>query len=60
VVCLFSYRGRSLLFPGDAQFGNWKAWLDDDGAAELLRGVHSHKVAHQAARTRRLGRRSRR
>lgn len=49
VVCLFSYRGRSLLFPGDAQFGNWKAWLDDDGAAELLRGVHFYKVAHHGS-----------
>ena len=28
LVLLFEYRGRRLLFPGDAQWGNWKSWLD--------------------------------
>jgi beta-lactamase superfamily II metal-dependent hydrolase len=49
VVCLFRYRGRSLLFPGDAQYGNWKAWLADADAAELLRGLHFYKVAHHGS-----------
>jgi hypothetical protein len=49
LVCHFSYRGRSLLFPGDAQFGNWKAWLDEDEASEILRGVSFYKVAHHGS-----------
>jgi glyoxylase-like metal-dependent hydrolase (beta-lactamase superfamily II) len=49
LVCLFSYRGRSLLFPGDAQYGSWKGWLDDDNVAELLRGVSFYKVAHHGS-----------
>jgi hypothetical protein len=46
VVCLFSYRGRSVLFPGDAQFGNWKAWLD----GKLLDALE-RQTNHQVIRT---------
>jgi beta-lactamase superfamily II metal-dependent hydrolase len=49
LVCLFSYGGRSLLFAGDAQFGNWQAWLADEDAAELLRHVSFYKVAHHGS-----------
>jgi beta-lactamase superfamily II metal-dependent hydrolase len=49
LVLLFTYRGRSLLFPGDAQFGAWKSWLDDDWSAETLSGLSFYKVAHHGS-----------
>src|SRR6185436_4363249 len=28
LATLLTFRGQHLLFPGDAQYGNWKFWLD--------------------------------
>jgi hypothetical protein len=28
LVTLFSYKGKNLLFPGDAQYGNWQNWVE--------------------------------
>src|SRR5882724_1245820 len=36
LVILFRYRGKSLLFPGDAQWGNWQSWIGTDDARNLL------------------------
>jgi hypothetical protein len=49
IVAVFSYGGRQLLFPGDAQYGNWQAWLRDEGAAEILGGIDFYKVAHHGS-----------
>jgi len=49
LVLLFTYRGRSLLFAGDAQFGAWKSWLDDKGTADALAGLSFYKVAHHGS-----------
>lgn len=49
LVCLFTYRGQTMLFPGDAQYGNWKAWLDTDDAQEILGGLGFYKVAHHGS-----------
>jgi hypothetical protein len=49
VVALFSYRGKHLLFPGDAQYGNWEPWIEDPKTADLLADVHFYKVAHHGS-----------
>jgi hypothetical protein len=50
--------GKVLLFPGDAQVGNWLSWqtvkwAEDDGgavdAADLLRRTALYKVGHHAS-----------
>jgi hypothetical protein len=49
VVALFQYRGQNLLFPGDAQYGNWKFWLEKAGSERLLSQVHFYKVSHHGS-----------
>ena len=49
VVTLFSYRGKNLLFPGDAQYGNWQSWTDDPAAKSILEQVDFYKVAHHGS-----------
>jgi beta-lactamase superfamily II metal-dependent hydrolase len=49
VVLLLTFAGQNLLFPGDAQYGNWKVWLDQEGSDELLAGVHFYKVSHHGS-----------
>jgi hypothetical protein len=49
LVSLFSFRGQQMLFPGDAQWGNWKFWLDQDDAEAILQGVTFFKVAHHGS-----------
>jgi len=49
LVTLFSFRGQHLLFPGDAQWGNWKFWLEKDDAEALLAGVTFFKIAHHGS-----------
>lgn len=48
LVTLFIYRGKYLLFPGDAQYGNWKYWLDKD-SDEILPRINFLKVAHHGS-----------
>jgi len=49
LVTLFSFRGQQLLFPGDAQWGNWKFWLEKDDAEAILSGVTFFKIAHHGS-----------
>jgi hypothetical protein len=49
LVTLFSYRGQNLLFPGDAQYGNWQGWMDDEDAAAILGSVDFYKVGHHGS-----------
>jgi len=49
LVILFRYQGKVLLFPGDAQWGNWQSWIGTDRAAEILREVDFLKVAHHGS-----------
>lgn len=49
LVTLFAFRGQTLLFPGDAQYGNWAAWLEQDGSADILSSVNFLKVAHHGS-----------
>jgi len=49
VVALFSYQGKNLLFPGDAQYGSWESWIDDATTGALLADVNFYKVAHHGS-----------
>lgn len=49
LVTLFTYKGRTLLFPGDAQYGNWESWLSGKDSHDLLANVDFLKVAHHAS-----------
>ena len=49
LVIHFRYDGRSLLFPGDAQWGNWQSWIDTDDAQTLLRELDFLKVSHHGS-----------
>jgi hypothetical protein len=48
LVTLFIYRGHYLLFAGDAQYGNWKSWLDREGD-DILPNIGFLKVAHHGS-----------
>jgi beta-lactamase superfamily II metal-dependent hydrolase len=47
--CYSAFSGQNLLFPGDAQYGNWKAWLDQEDSDQLLAGVGFYKVSHHGS-----------
>lgn len=49
LVILFRYKAGSLLFPGDAQWGNWQSWIGTDDARQLLGRVDFLKVAHHGS-----------
>jgi len=49
LVILFRFQGKSLLFPGDAQWGNWQSWIGTDSARQLLSEVDFFKVAHHGS-----------
>jgi beta-lactamase superfamily II metal-dependent hydrolase len=49
IVALLSYRGHNLLFPGDAQYGNWSSWIDGPEAADILEQVSFYKVSHHGS-----------
>ncbi len=49
LVTLFSYRGQTLLFAGDAQWGNWQNWISGDDAADVLSEVGFYKVSHHGS-----------
>jgi len=49
LVILFRYQGKVLLFPGDAQWGNWQSWIGTDRANEILKEVDFLKVAHHGS-----------
>jgi hypothetical protein len=49
VVTLFEYRGKHLLFPGDAQYGNWEWWLENLQPDTILPQIDFLKVAHHGS-----------
>jgi beta-lactamase superfamily II metal-dependent hydrolase len=62
LVILFSFRGKNLLFAGDAQWGNWENFLYGgafgtpghtemtDKAKEILGKIDFYKVGHHGSR----------
>jgi beta-lactamase superfamily II metal-dependent hydrolase len=49
LVILFRFRGKTLLFPGDAQWGSWQSWIGTDNARRLLGELDFLKVAHHGS-----------
>lgn len=62
LVVLFTFKGKKLLFVGDAQAGNWEHWLFDtdkpdqqatggvtDAAKQILTSVDFYKVGHHGS-----------
>ncbi len=49
LVTLLTYRGQSLLFPGDAQYGNWRWWLENEEPEQILPEINFLKVAHHGS-----------
>jgi hypothetical protein len=49
LVTLFQFRGQNLLFPGDAQYGNWRYWLEKEGSGQVLSQVSFYKVSHHGS-----------
>jgi len=49
LVTLFRYWGKNLLFAGDAQYGNWKYWLEKDDSDQVLSNVNFYKVSHHGS-----------
>jgi hypothetical protein len=49
LVILFRFRGKSLLFPGDAQWGNWQSWIGTDYARQVLSQLDFLKLAHHGS-----------
>lgn len=44
---LLQYKGKTLLFPGDAQWGNWQSWQDEWDA--ILNDIDFYKVGHHGS-----------
>ena len=44
---LLQYNGKTLLFPGDAQWGNWQSWQSDWD--EILGDICFYKVGHHGS-----------
>jgi len=49
LVLVFRFKGKSMLFPGDAQWGNWQSWIGTDAARQLLSELDFFKVAHHGS-----------
>jgi beta-lactamase superfamily II metal-dependent hydrolase len=48
LVVLFEFGEEALLFPGDAQWGNWQSWIEK-GGTDILSNVTFYKVAHHGS-----------
>jgi beta-lactamase superfamily II metal-dependent hydrolase len=49
LVTLFNLRSQYLLFPGDAQYGNWRWWLENDKFEDILSKITFFKIAHHGS-----------
>lgn len=49
LVTLFAFGQERLLFPGDAQYGNWQWWTQLPDADEILSQISFLKVAHHGS-----------
>ena len=50
LILLFRAGGKSLLFPGDAQWENWQYALSNPAYVKLLKEVDLYKVGHHGSR----------
>jgi hypothetical protein len=49
LVTLFIFRDQYLLFPGDAQYGNWQWWLENLHPENILPKLSFIKIAHHGS-----------
>lgn len=49
LILLFRCGGKSLLFPGDAQWENWQYALSQEKTVKLLKEVDVYKVGHHGS-----------
>ncbi len=49
LVTLLMFRDTYLLFPGDAQYGNWRWWLENENADDILARINFYKVSHHGS-----------
>ncbi|HEX5731503.1 MAG TPA: MBL fold metallo-hydrolase [Blastocatellia bacterium] len=49
LVVLLVFRGQYLLFPGDAEYGNWRWWLEQDDSGDILSRISFYKVSHHGS-----------
>lgn len=49
LVTLFVFRNQHLLFAGDAQYGNWRWWLENEQSADILSKINFFKIAHHGS-----------
>jgi beta-lactamase superfamily II metal-dependent hydrolase len=50
LVTLFIFHSKYLLFPGDAQYGNWRWWLENDrSSGDILSKINFFKIAHHGS-----------
>ena len=49
LVTLFNFRNQHLLFAGDAQYGNWRWWLENEQSADILSKINFFKIAHHGS-----------
>jgi beta-lactamase superfamily II metal-dependent hydrolase len=50
LVTLFIFHNKYLLFSGDAQYGNWRGWLEDEkSSSDILSKINFFKIAHHGS-----------
>lgn len=49
LALLFLFGNQGLLMPGDAQWGNWQAWLQQSTGKEVLSKTTVYKVGHHGS-----------
>jgi len=47
IVVLLTWKGKSLLFPGDAQYGSWQSWMKTRGSE--LSQIDFLKISHHGS-----------
>jgi hypothetical protein len=50
LVILFIFCNKYLLFAGDAQYGNWRWWLENErSSSDILSKINFFKIAHHGS-----------
>jgi beta-lactamase superfamily II metal-dependent hydrolase len=50
LVTLFIFHNQHLLFAGDAQYGNWRGWLEnEEQSGDILSKINFFKIAHHGS-----------
>jgi hypothetical protein len=49
LVVVFRYKGKTLLFPGDAQWGNWQSWIGTTAARQVIAELDFLKLSHHGS-----------